>query len=314
MVNFALILIGLASGVLFKRARLLTRSSAQALNVVILYLALPALIFQTVPRLLGGFPSGARLFVPLSMAWISFGLAALLFGWLGKRRRWSKATTGAMVLTVGLGNTSFVGIPLLDALYGPESLPTILILDQAGSFLCLATLGSITASIYSGNKTSAATIARKVVTFPPFLALVLATLMVFLLPVSLRAPWDAICGKLSATVVPLSLISVGLQLEASTEVLRRRAGLLAMGLSAKLLLFPLLLTGLYVGALHAVDFQTKITLLESAMAPMITAAILVTDSKLDSEIASLMIGVGIPISLLTVPAWDWLLSNLLMMR
>lgn len=312
MVNFALILIGLASGVLFKRARLLTRSSAQALNVVILYLALPALIFQTVPRLLGGFPSGARLFVPLSMAWISFGLAALLFGWLGKRRRWSKATTGAMVLTVGLGNTSFVGIPLLDALYGPESLPTILILDQAGSFLCLATLGSITASIYSGKKPSLAIISRKVLSFPPFIALVLAIVGWFFLPASVRTPWEAICGKLSVLVVPLSLLSVGLQLEGSIEVLRRRAEPLALGLGAKLILFPLVLTGLYVGLLRAVDFQTKITLLESAMAPMITGAILAIDSDLDAELASLMIGVGIPISLVTVPAWDWLLSHVIM--
>lgn len=314
MVNFALILLGLAAGLLLKRFRVLTPSSAQPLNVVVIYLALPALIFQIVPKLFEGPPASAALFVPLSMAWLSFGMSALLFGWLGKRRKWSKATTGAMILMVGLGNTSFVGIPLLDALYGKESLPPILLVDQPGSFLCLATLGSITASIYSGTKASFSTIARKVVTFPPFLALVLATLMVFLLPASLRASWDAICGKLSSTVVPLSLISVGLQLEASMEVLRRRAGLLALGLSAKLLLFPLLLTGLYVGVLRAVDFQAKITLLEAAMAPMITGAILATESKLDSEIASLMIGVGIPISLLTVPGWDWVLSNLLMSR
>jgi len=312
MVNFSLILLGLASGLLLKRFRILTRASAQALNVVVLYLALPALIFQIVPKLFTTLPPGARLFIPLSMAWLSFGIAALAFGWLGKQRKWSKATTGAMILTVGLGNTSFVGIPLLDALYGRESLPTILLVDQPGSFLCLATLGSITASIYSGSKASFSSISRRVLTFPPFIALILATLAVFLLPEPLRAPWDAICGKLSAMVVPLSLISVGLQLEASLEVLRRRARILVLGLTAKLIVVPLLLTGLYIGALRAVDFQTKITLLESAMAPMIMGAILATESNLDSEIASLMIGVGIPVSLLTVPGWDWLLSNVLM--
>lgn len=312
MASFALILIGLGSGFLFKRFGLLTRSAVQALNAVVVYLGLPALIFQVVPKLCGRFPAGASVFVPLSMAWLSFGMAALLFGWLGRRRGWGKSTTGAMILMVGLGNTSFVGIPLLDALYGAESLPTILLVDQPGSFLCLATAGTITASIFSGNKVSLSTISRKVFTFPPFIALILGILAVFFLPEARRAPLDEICGKLSPTVVPLSLISVGLQLEASVETLRRRAEHLVLGLGAKLILLPLLLTGLYVGALHAVDFQTKVTLLEAAMAPMITGAILVTESNLDEELGSLMIGVGIPISLLTVPAWDWVLSRLVM--
>lgn len=312
MVNFALILIGLAAGVLFKRGRLLTRASAQALNVVIVYLALPALIFQVVPKLREKVPFGPAIILPISMAWLSFGIAALLFGFVGKRRGWSRGQTGAMILTVGLGNTSFVGIPLLDALYGPDSLPTILLSDQPGSFLCLATLGSITASIYSGTKAEFSAIARKVLTFPPFVSLILATLAVLLAPAWARAPIDSLCGKLSPLVVPLSLISVGLQLEASIAILRRRAGILAVGLSAKLLLTPLLLTGLYVGVLRSADFQTKITILESAMAPMIMGAILASESGLDAELASLMIGVGIPVSLVTVPGWDWLLSHVLM--
>lgn len=318
MANFALILIGLGSGYLFRRSRVLPISAVAALNGVVVYLGLPALIFQVVPKLFAqiaagaGGASAAHLLVPVSMAWLCFGLAALVFGWLGKARGWGKSTTGAMVLMVGLGNTSFVGIPLLDALYGPESLPTILLVDQPGSFLCLATAGTITASIYAGNRASLGTIARKVLLFPPFLALIFGLLSVAVLSEARRAPLDAICAKLSPTVVPLSLISVGLQLEVSREVLRRRAEHLALGLVAKLVVFPLLLVGLYVGLLHAADLTTKLTVLEGAMASMITGAILVSDSKLDTEIASLMIGVGIPVSLLTVPAWDWLLSTFVM--
>lgn len=312
MANFALILIGLGAGYLFRRSRVLPASAAAALNAVVVYLGLPALVFTVVPKLVGQISGSAHLFIPLSMAWLTLGMAAVLFGWLGKRRGWGRSTTGAMVLMVGLGNTSFVGIPLLDALYGPDSLPTILLVDQPGQFLCLATAGTITASLYAGNKPSPRLIARKVVLFPPFIALILGFVAVLVVPAAWRAPVDAVCAKLSPTVVPLSLISVGLQLEVSAAVLRRRSEHLLLGLGAKLVLFPLLLSGLYVGLLRSVDFSTKITILEGAMAPMITGAILVSDSKLDAEIGSLMIGVGIPISLLTVPAWDWLLTNLVM--
>ncbi|MFO0589416.1 MAG: AEC family transporter [Polyangiaceae bacterium] len=312
MANFALILLGLGSGYLFKRTGILPRTAAQAFNVVVIYLGLPALIFQVVPKLFGHSEAGAPLFIPLSMAWLSFGMAAALFGFLGKRRGWSRSTTGAMILMVGLGNTSFVGIPLLDALYGAESLPTILLVDQPGSFLCLATVASITASIFGGHKPSAWTIARKVLTFPPFIALILGLVAAFTLSPGARAPIDAVCAKLSPTVVPLSLLSVGLQLEVSVAILRRRAEHLVLGLGAKLVLLPLLLTALYVGALKSTAFSTKITLLEGAMAPMITGAILVTESRLDEEIGALMIGVGIPISLATVPVWDWVLSHVVM--
>ena len=312
MANFALILLGLGSGYFFKRTRILPRTAAQAFNVVVIYLGLPALIFQVVPKLFGSLSKGAHFAIPVSMAWLSFAMAAALFGWLGKRRGWSRSTTGAMVLMVGLGNTSFVGIPLLDALYGAESLPTILLVDQPGSFLCVATVASITASVFSGQKPSAWTIARKVVTFPPFIALILGLVAALTVSAEARAPVDAVCAKLSPTVVPLSLLSVGLQLEVSVDILRRRAEHLVLGLGAKLVLLPLLLTVLYVGALKSTDFSTKITLLEGAMAPMITGAILVTESKLDEEIGALMIGVGIPLSLVTVPIWDWVLSHVVM--
>lgn len=312
MVNFALIVLGLASGLLFRRFRVLERSAAQVVNTVIVYLSLPALILQVVPRLTARPPGGAGLFAPLSMAWIAFVLTAILLGWLGKRRRWGDATTGALILTVGLGNTSFVGIPLLDALYGPESLPTIVIIDQTGSFLCLATLGSLTASIYAGTKASWSKIARRVLTFPPFLALILSIVAGLALPEAILSPSEAFFAKLAATLVPLSLISVGLQLEVSLGTLRRKAEPLAVGLVAKLFLLPMIFTGLYVGALGSLAFSTKITLLESAMAPMIMAAILANDSKLDAELSSLMVGVGIPISLVTVPAWDWVLTHVVM--
>ena len=52
----------------------------------------------------------------------------------------------------------------------------------------------------------------------------------------------------------------------------------------------------------------RVLVLEAAMAPMITGAIVATEFDLDSELAQAMVGLGIPLSLLTVPAWWFFLK------
>jgi len=59
------------------------------------------------------------------------------------------------------------------------------------------------------------------------------------------------------------------------------------------------------------DWQVlSVTVFEAAMAPMIGASIVAMDHELDSPLVTLMVGVGIPLSFLTLPAWWYLLSLL----
>jgi predicted permease len=44
------------------------------------------------------------------------------------------------------------------------------------------------------------------------------------------------------------------------------------------------------------------------MAPMITGSIIAAEYDLDGDLAALMVGVGIPLSFLTLPIWFQLLS------
>src|SRR3546814_4214907 len=71
---------------------------------------------------------------------------------LGRRLQWSRSRIGALTLVAGLGNTSFVGYPLIEALRGQEGLAYAVIADQGGCFIALAVGGVIVASIYSGQK------------------------------------------------------------------------------------------------------------------------------------------------------------------
>lgn len=63
------------------------------------------------------------------MPWINIILTWLLFGFLGCKLGWSKAITGALIIMAGFGNTSFVGIPIIEALYGKTGIETVIMID-----------------------------------------------------------------------------------------------------------------------------------------------------------------------------------------
>ena len=52
------------------------------------------------------------------------------------------------------------------------------------------------------------------------------------------------------------------------------------------------------------------TVFEAAMGPMIGAGIVAMDHDLAPPLVTLLVGVGIPVSFLTLPAWWYVLSLL----
>ena len=308
--NFALILICLVAGFILRRLATTPKGMAHALNVFVIYVAFPALVFGQMPLLIQSIRLGPDFFIASSMAWIQIFVAIAIFAPLGRALGWPRATIGAVILTAGFGNTSFVGFPLLEAFIGLSAIPTGIVVDQVGSFLSLSTVGLICASIYAGARPTPQAILRRVFRFPPFLALLMAAPLQLLFPRALEA-LNAPLTKLGSTLVPLALVSVGLQLSFDLRSLRENALPLSLGLLAKLVLIPVIMLLLYVYGFGSHSQTTLITLIESAMAPMITAAILVAEFKLNSELANLMVGVGIPLSLLTVWLWTSVFQSLI---
>ena len=94
--------------------------------------------------------------------------------------------------------------------------------------------------------------------------------------------------------------------------LRRRCADVSVGLAYKLLVCP----ALTVAVLWALDsgpgMASRVTLIESAMPPMIGAGIVAAQAGLDNELVSLLIGIGIPLAFVTVPAWNWLFKSIIL--
>jgi malate permease and related proteins len=208
------------------------------------------------------------------------------------------------MLTGGLANTSFIGLPMIETFYGPHLLGLGILIDQLGSYFVLSTLGILVASLCSSRHSSnAKTVIQKIALFPPFQAFVLALLLMpFQYPVWL----DDLLRRLGTTLVPIALVSVGYQIHLSHV----RGKAYAVGLVFKLAVAPALIMLLFAGMLGAKGQVLSVTVFEAAMAPMIGASIVAIDHELDPPLLTLMVGVGIPLSFLTLPVWWQLLSFL----
>lgn len=294
-----MIFVWIGLGLLLRRSVMPAAAFAR-LNRFIVWVPLPATILLALHALRWD-PS---YWIPISMAWLVFLAAAALFSAAGRLYGWSAGTVGALILTAGLGNTSFLGFPLLRALYGERAIPIAVLTDQPGSFLVLSTLGLAVASYFSERKAS---FAGRMLRFPPLWALMASVL---LRPFAFSAPVDAALSLSARTLIPLALVSVGGALSFDRTHLLRERFPLALGLAYKLLLAPLGLALLYVAVLHRRGEAVRITLLEAAMGPMITGSIVAIDYGLDAELCSLIVGAGVPICLITVPLWAKLLEHL----
>jgi malate permease and related proteins len=289
----------MALGVLVARWAKPPTALAQSLNWWVLNVAFSALVLHLIPTLRFDW----QFWFLIASMWLVFLGAWALFAARGRALHWTRARIGALTLVCGLGNTSFIGFPMVEALRGQESLKLALVADQLGCFIALAVGGPIVAAVYSGSSTQATTILRRVLLFPPFASLVIGVVA------SVLGGWpeaaDAVFQRLGSTLVPIALFCVGLQFR-----LQFRAGqtaAIALSLAWKLALAPLLvwLAGLAIGVS---DTILTVAVLESAMAPMISAAILAEQNDLEPQLASTVLGIGIVLSLLTVPLANVLLG------
>ncbi|GAB1233315.1 AEC family transporter [Ferrigenium sp. UT4] len=294
MNNLILLILCFVAGVLLRRFRRMPDNAPATLNSFIIHVSLPALTLLYIHEL---HLSGDVVLTAL-MAWIVFGLAAGFFWLLGRWLQLPRATIGALMLTGGLGNTSFFGLPMVEAFYGKEGLGTAIIADQLGSFFALSVLGITVAGIYSSGRPQAAEIFKRIALFPPFISLCIALLLI---PVEYAEWFGVLLRRLGDTLAPLALLSVGMQLRLGHIAEHRRD--LALGLGFKLILAPLLLWLLYVQWLGARGLPIQVTLFEAAMPPMITAAIVAKEHDLDPDLANLMVAVGLILSFFTLSAW-----------
>jgi predicted permease len=291
---FALVLAMLALGYLFQRLALLPPGAAQTLNLVVLYVCLPAAVLRYAPRLVPDPALAGVVAVPWLLLLATVALVSLVARVLHLR----EDERGVLLLTVALGNTSFLGYPLTSALIGEHALPWAVVYDQFGAFLILSTFGLWVLARHGGDErpTLRAILAR-LLRFPPLWALLLGFTV---MPAQPPAWIAGGLQRLADALLPLAMLAIGLSVRFTLP--REELRPLAAGLGLKLAVMPAL-AWLLVPVLGLSGDMARATVLESAMPPMVTAGALAIAHGLAPRLAAAMVGYGLLLSLLTLPLW-----------
>lgn len=298
--SFAFVLLLMALGRSLAWRRLVPDSAPDALNIVVLYVCMPASILLQVPQL----QLTADTFSVALLPWALLLLATLLVLAAARLFKLQRADTAVLLLEVPLGNTSFLGYALVPVLASPAAMPFAVLYDQFGSFLMLSTFGLTVIAIYSGGvRPTPAVVLGRVLRFPPFLALVFA---LTLMPAQPPAAVAAMLKQLSGAMLPLVGLALGMQLR--LRLPRSQLLPLGLGLAGKLLLLPALAWALCLLLGLEADARAAVVL-ESAMPPMITAAALAAMARLSPELGSALVGYGVVLSMATLPLWRWVLAG-----
>ncbi|MDO3627924.1 AEC family transporter [Mucilaginibacter sp. BT774] len=288
------------AGVLFRLSRLLPAEAHKGISAWIIYLALPAVSFKYLPHI----HWSSQLLLPALMPVIVW-----LGGWVfirlySSRSKLGKPTEGALKLSSGLSNTSFVGFPLIMAYFSDKELGIGVICDQV-TFMVLSTAGVLVAINASQKRELSLTaILKKVLRFPPFLGCVGALTIPHLIDIS---PLNPMFDKLALTVAPLALFSIGLQLK--FDGWKNDLKHVGASMTYKLLIAPALVLGVAL-LMGLKGMIPQIAIFEAAMPTLLTSGVVAEEYNVNPKLSSLVIGISILVAFATTSLWYHILQIL----
>lgn len=260
----------------------------------------PAVILRQAPGL---HLDPGLLLVP-AIAWCLIGLGVVV-GVALHRRGADRGVAVAVALGLGFGNTAFLGYTLVPALLGEDALRFVVVFDQLGSFIGLSTVGLVGISLAAGGpRPTVATMVRKILVFPPFIALVVG---VTVMPAAPPAWLDLALVWLGKALLPTMAVALGVRLRWRVPVAIRAP--LAGVVVGKLVVSPAVALGL--AALLGVEGLARdVVVLQAGMPVMVTVGALLTFAGVATDLATAMVAATTLLSMVTLPAWAALLERL----
>ena len=294
MVNFVLIAVCVVAGMVFKATKSIHPDAHKGINTWVLYLALPAVSFKYLPTV----QWSTEMLFPIVATFLLAVFCFFFMMFYSKSKGYSRRSRSTLEIASGYSNTSFIGFPLIAAFYGEKLLSIAIICDQT-MFFALSTLG-IVAAVKGGSKSgkvSARFILKRLITFPPLVGCIAALLLSQCMDYSFAEP---LFDKLAATVSPLALFSVGLQLKFNGW--KKLIPQMSASMLYKLILAPAIAFGLAL--LFGIKGDVaKITIFEAAMPTLVTSSIIAEQFRLNTKLTNLIIGFSIIVGFFTSAVW-----------
>lgn len=291
----ALILCGVAWR-LVKPEGLNPVQTRKVLTSLVYYLLLPALVLSVLWKAELGTNS------LLIAAAAAFGIfTGLLLSSLACRLcKLSSPEAGALMLAATFPNATYLGLPVLEATFGPWARSVAIQYDLFACTPLLFTVGIWVAAKMGTQPDTKKPSYVDLLRIPAIWAVFLALLLN-----GLRVPIPQIVGDilglLERGVVPLMLISLGLSLEWQSSTLKQLPSLFPT-----ILITLFIIPALVLGFTHVIGLDKTLipaVVLEAAMPSMVIGVVLCDRFNLDVGLYATAVSVTTALSLISLPLW-----------
>ncbi len=310
MQNFIIIISFITLGFFAQRFISDCQTVTDKLNRLVVNIIIPAVIFLNAKNI----PFDKSLLTATVAPWLVISITSICILVIAKWQDWERRTIGATLLMASLGNTSFLGFPMVESLLGADHLIYAIIYDQVGNFLALAIFGTFVINFYSDrvSETWQQQLKQtlfKIIKFPPFLSLITALALNQSDSNVLSIEWvEQGLFAIALLLTPCTMFIIGINFTLSIENQHRQAFI--TGLAFKLLIAPCFM---YLLLLTQTDDNTMMRntlILESGMPPMVTAAALAMSANLERKLCAAFVATGLILSLISLPMIALLIQQL----
>lgn len=284
-----ILMIGL--GYFLKRIDFLSEKDIDPLNRIVMYILLPCMIFNAlynadmslIPKL--GILPFIILFSSLVTGLISYFILKQFN--LDDKKLW------AVLVTVMIANTAFMGYPVTLGIYGQDGFLRAIFCDIATLITFLALSFILTLKFGGSVKKSI----KKIALFPSLWAVILGILL-NLLNIQIGGVLENTINYLGQGAIPLIMIALGLSIDLSA--ISRSKSMIAFTSIMKLAFFPFI-AFLFATQIGLLNLEHTISIVEAAMPSGMMSLLLSISYKLDYELTSDCILINTVISLITLP-------------
>jgi len=284
-------------GWVLKSLGLLSEKDKVALNNVVIYVGMPALVFNSMLRNVQA--DELLSFFKLTIFIVIVSVVGALVSYVvGKKLlKLPPKSLAAFILICACSNTAFMGFPIITGFYGIEGFTRAIFCDVATLFLVIA-LATYLGSKVGGRKVN---VVKQILKFPPAIAWGFSLVLIILgFDMNSFPPFIAtVFELLSGIVVPLIMLSLGISL--SGKYLKI-AFIPAVAVTLIHLVIMPIAGILSLPLFQFAELDKKVAIIEAGMPPALTPIVYAEIYGFDTKLISAATFLSTAVSMASIPA------------
>jgi malate permease and related proteins len=300
--SLVMIFIMIIPGIILKKKNIINESQTKGISAVLVNVTWPCMVIDAmqIPYTVEIFNGSKYIFFLLVIIFlIIFIVAATVV----KALKLKRAQAGILAFMLIFGNTGFIGLPVMNALYGKEAVFYASMVEMANDIL-MFTIGIMLIQISAGAKTKF----NLKEFFSPGIFGVLIGFALFLSSITLPEFLGKSVSVIGAATTPLSMIVIGSQLGGIR--FKELAGDINIYAASfvKLLVVPLIALAIVRFVFGDVSLLAKVVIMSFAMPAAACTVIFSQQYNSDADFAAKGVLVSTLFCLATIPVFAVLLG------